>query len=111
MGPFAKIIAERVAADDFYFNTPLSYDEQGNITDLVYEKDQAGHKLKQFTEFCQKYGFKPEDCVVVGDSENDLLLFLETKKGIAIRTEAEDKILEPVAWKIINNLAEIKNIL
>ncbi len=111
MDMYAEIVAKRVGADEYYFNTPLSYDEQGNITDLIYEKDQTELKLKQFKEFCKKNNLTSEDCVVVGDSANDFLLFTETKKGVAIRTEAEDKILEPVAWKIINRLSEIKDIL
>ena len=110
MDLYANIIAKRVGADDFYANTPLKFDAQGNVVDLVYQKDQAGLKLNQFTEFCQKNQLTPAECMVVGDSENDLLLFLETKQGIAIRTEAEDKILEPVAWKIVDNLSEIKQI-
>ena len=111
MDMYAKIIAEKVQADAFYFNADLHWDEGGKIIDFDYKVNQGALKLTQFQDFCQKNNLKSEECVVVGDSENDHLLFLETKKGIAVRTKVEDKTLEQIAWKVIDNLSEIKDII
>jgi phosphoserine phosphatase len=111
MDLYAKVIADKVGADEHYSNAQLFWDEDGNITNLIYNSAQGALKLKQFKEFLQKYSLKPDDCAVVGDSENDYLLFQETKKGIAIRSFMEDKVLEVIAWKVIDNLSEIKNII
>ena len=51
------------------------------------------------------------ECVPVGDSENDTDLFKLTKNGVAIRTEFEKKELEQIAWKKIDHLIQLKEIL
>jgi HAD superfamily phosphoserine phosphatase-like hydrolase len=108
MDMYAEMIAKKVSADSFYYNADLYWDDQGKIIGFDYRVDQGARKLEQFLDFCQKNNLEASECVVLGDSENDILLFLESKKGIAVRTKAEFKELEAVAWKVINNLSEIK---
>jgi phosphoserine phosphatase len=111
MDMYAEKIAQKVKADSFYFNARLDWDEQGNIIDFDYKANQGALKLDQFHDFLKKNKLKASDCAVIGDSENDVLLFLETKNGIAVRTKAEYKELEKIAWKVVDNLAEIKEII
>lgn len=108
---YAEIVAKKIGADVFYANAKLFWDESNNLVNFTYAVNQADIKLNQFKDFCAKFKLKPDECVPVGDSYNDYELFRITGKGIAVRTEYEDKVLEELAWKVINNLSEIKNII
>lgn len=108
MDMYAKIIAGKVNANEYYSNAKLSWGGDGVIEDFSYNVDQGAIKVKQFNDFIKKYSLEPEECIVIGDSENDRGLFGLTKRGIAIRTDYEDKHLETLAWKVVNNLSEIK---
>lgn len=108
MDLYAEVTAKRLGVDNYYGNAKLYWDEHENILNFTYQVDQGSLKLAQFREFCQKYNLRSEECVPIGDSDNDYLLFVETKKGIAVKTEFEDKDLEAVAWQVVNNLSEIK---
>lgn len=111
MDMYAEVVARRLGVEDFYSNAKLSWSDDGNISDFTYDGKQGTKKLDQFHEFIKKNNLKAAECAAIGDSENDYLLFLETKKGIAVRSESEDKVLEAAAWKIVNNLKQIKEIL
>ncbi|OGE88301.1 MAG: hypothetical protein A3J07_00715 [Candidatus Doudnabacteria bacterium RIFCSPLOWO2_02_FULL_49_13] len=107
----AQIVARKVGVENFYYNTKLNWDDHGRILDFKYEWKQGELKLKQFHEFLKKNNLQPEQCAVIGDSDNDHELFKITGKGIAVRTEFEDKILETLAWQVVNTLAEIRAII
>jgi len=111
MDLYAQTIAEKVGAQNFYSNAILRWDENSMIKDFIYDWRQGELKLKQFREFLQKNNLRPDECATIGDSDNDYELFKLTGRGIAIRTEYEDKVLESIAWKVVNSLSEIKNII
>jgi len=68
-------------------------------------------KIDFFKQYCLKNNLQYSECVPVGDSENDTDLFKLTKNGVAIRTEFEKKELEQIAWKKIDHLIQLKEIL
>ena len=111
MDLYAEQVAKKLGIPHYYSNTKLFWDKAGALIGMDYYTDDKGKKLEQFMEFAQKVGVQPEECVVVGDSANDIGLFEATGKGIAVRTEFEAKELEAVAWKKIEYLKEIKDIL
>lgn len=111
MDLYAKIIAKKVGADDCYFNAKLFFNEEEHIENFSYIADQGALKLVQLKEFCAKHNLQPQECAVIGDSENDYEIFKLTKNGIAIRSFEEDKFIETLAWKVVNNLSEIKAII
>ncbi len=106
---YAQIIAKRLGIKYYFANTKLDWDSKGNLTDFHYFKDQASKKLEQFTEFCKMQNIKSENCVAVGDDENNIKLF-KIMKGIAVKS-IHSEPLEEIAWKTINNLLELKEIL
>ena len=59
--------------------------------------------------FCKIQNIKSENCVAVGDDENNIKLF-KIMKGIAVKS-IHSEPLEEIAWKTINNLLELKKIL
>jgi len=106
---YAKTIAERLGIDNYFANTELVWDKNNKLVDFHYDINQSAKKLKQFLHFCSQQKINTNDFYVVGDDENDIDLFKFTKKGIAIESEKIDK-LKPYAWKVINNLSEIKKL-
>jgi HAD superfamily phosphoserine phosphatase-like hydrolase len=106
---FAQKLAEKLSIKNYYANTQLIFDDQQNLIDLHYERNQAQKKLEQFRLFMSDNDLAPSVCVVVGDSENDVELFKLTKQGIAVKGAKEE--LLAVAWKRVNTLLEIKVIL
>ena len=110
MDLYAEIIARRLGIDFWYANTILHWKENGELQDLSYELDADKKKCEQFAEFCSKQSLLPTECVVVGDDANDVGLFKLSKHGIAAKSPTSS-FLDSVAWKRINNLSQLKNIL
>ena len=110
---YAKIICEELEIPSWFAITRLIWDKDGKLIDLETVKDDEA-KLKKI-DFFKQYGLKNNlqysECVPVGDSENDTDLFKLTKNGVAIRTEFEKKELEQIAWKKIDHLIQLKEIL
>jgi HAD superfamily phosphoserine phosphatase-like hydrolase len=104
----AAIVAEKLGVKFYFFNTKFIYNQDGQLVDYDYEEAQGKKKLEQLKQFSREQGIELKECAVVGDSFNDYELFKETGRGIAVKTEFEEKELEKVAWKIIKNLNELK---
>jgi len=83
----------------------------GELIDVDTVLDDKIKKVEFLKEYCTKNFLKINECVPVGDSNNDVGLFEITGNGIVARTEFEAPELEKVAWKKIDHLAELKNIL
>jgi phosphoserine phosphatase len=86
----------------------LHWDDQGGLVDMDYELDQSARKLEQYSHFCQENGFSVQDCLVLGDSENDEKLFEVSKYGVLIGGDSEN---ETFAWQRIAQLADFEQIL
>jgi HAD superfamily phosphoserine phosphatase-like hydrolase len=108
---YGQIVSEKVGVKEWYANTALIWDKNDNLIDVKTVVDDKQRKLDHFREFCLEHKLDPKECVPIGDSSNDLGLFKLTGNGIVVRTQYEAKELESSAWKIINDLSEIKSIL
>lgn len=103
---FAQAVADHFGIAHYYANTELVWDERGNLIDFHYTKDQSTKKLEQLHEFGKTTGIPTSACIVAGDSDNDIKLFTATSKGIAVNSDDAD-LLE-VAWKSVDNLAQVE---
>ncbi len=119
MDLYAEIVAKRLDIPFYFFNAELIWDNNGNLIDFNGTKDQAGKKVEQFLQFCREQNLNPQECVVVGNGANDIELFKITR-GIALRSPDPETLLrghsfadliEPIAWKVISNLSELKEII
>lgn len=106
---YIATVARKLGIKDWYANTELIWDEQGNLIDFNYYVDQAGKKVEHFEQFAKQYGYSKEECIAIGDGDSDLLLF-KTIKGIAVNAEPYPE-LEKLAFKKINHLGELKRLL
>lgn len=107
---WASVVAKRVGILDWYANTKIIFDERGNLIDMQYDLEQGVKKLAQLKDYCSRQRLKPEQCVVVGDSENDIELFNFTGNGVAVGKNADPELAK-VAWMRVSRFADIKSIL
>jgi phosphoserine phosphatase len=101
---WAKEVSSKLKIDDYYYNTRTFWDEKNRLVDYDYDLDQAGKKLSQFNSFCDKYDLKPENCLVIGDEENDIELFKITGNGILIG-EDKSRALAKEAWLTYSDIS------
>lgn len=111
VGVYAKHIADKLGVEDYYSNAELYFDKRGKLSDFHYTANQAEVKLDQFSEFCKSKSIKPTECFAIGDGDNDIELFKLTKHGILIDNDKVADELRVSAWKTINNLIEVKDLL
>lgn len=109
--PFAKVIAEKLGIDYYYANTPFVYDNRDILIDYHRDPRADKKKLEQLKVFLAERGLKPEECVAVGNSWNDIELFSYTGNGIAVKSPERNEELENIAWKTITALSQLKEIL
>lgn len=110
---YAEIICKHLGIDTWYAITDLHWNNQNELikVNTVKSFESKDKKVEFFLEFCNKHNILPDECVPIGDSSNDIALFKVTGNGIAVRTEFEAKELEEIAWKKIDHLIELKEIL
>jgi phosphoserine phosphatase len=106
---YVNSIARKLGVDGFYANSSLEFDDKGILQGIHYRENQKGVKAEQLQELIRKIGIDINQTVFIGDSENDIDVFKISKHGIAVSTSNEE--LKKVAWKSVNSLSEIKNIL
>lgn len=108
---YVESVADKLGVNDWYANTKIDWDEKGNLINFHYFRNQALKKLVQFRQLKKKYSLKNDDCAVVGDGDNELLLFKRVKKSVLVLREKPHPDLEPYIFKKIKKLTELKNIL
>ena len=110
MSLYAKVMAKKFSVRDYYASCELVFDINENLIDFHFPRDESKKKLEGLFEFCENRSLKPHNIVAIGDSENDIGLFSETKKGIMVGIERPES-LRKVAWKQAVNLLEVKELL
>lgn len=110
---YAEIVGKELGVENYFANTILLWDDSNKLIDIKTVKDEEAknRKIEYFKEWLTSNNLKPEECVAVGDSSNDIELFKITGNGIAMKTEFEAEELEKVAWKTINRLSELRSVL
>lgn len=106
---FAEITARKLSVSNWYANTRLVWDQDGQLVDYDYEKDQSAVKLRQLNDFTAESHISINDCIVIGDGDNDVAMFTATDNGIAVGDA--DESLASMAWKHVENLHEVSRLL
>lgn len=107
---YVKTVADKLGVNTWYANSKIDWDKNGNLTNFHYFRNQSLKKLVQFRHFKKKTNLRNKDFAVVGDGDTDLLLFKRIKMSILVKKEKPHPELEPHAYKIIEELSELKKI-
>lgn len=108
MDLYAKHIADELDVPAYYANATLYFDDDNNLFDFHYDRDQAALKLIHLRAFCQANKLQLNECLVVGDSNNDISLFHETGNGILLDNGSDiSQELRSAAWRVIHSLQEL----
>lgn len=79
----AKAVAAQLGIQNYVANTQCEYDDTANLKGIVSQGDEGESKVRQLRSLCRSLGISPEThCIAVGDSSNDIPLFVETGCGI-----------------------------
>jgi HAD superfamily phosphoserine phosphatase-like hydrolase len=105
---FIEEVAKRFGIDHYYGNSIFHFDEKGYWVDLNYNKDEERLKMEQFEDFLKKTGFKAEECVAIGDGDNDLGIFSRVP-GIIVDPKSEH--LRELSWQEVKYLPRVLQIL
>lgn len=106
---YVEKIAKKLEVDGFYANSSLGFTENGFLEKIYYRDNQGEVKVEQLNKLIRKLGISMNDVVFVGDSDNDVEVFKKTGHGVAV--EPSSQKLKSVAWKVIDSLEQIKEIL
>lgn len=105
----AKDVAEKLHLDAFKGNSQLIFSSDGIFEKIQAEGDEIQNKPNHLKEICEQLGVGIEECICVGDGINDVELFKIVPRGIAF-TDAPEA-LKNLAWKTVDSLSEIKELL
>lgn len=109
MDMYAETVAKKLNVKKWYANTTLHW-QDNQLADMDYELNQSAKKLEQFLVFCTTYGYKPEECITVGDGENDLGLFGASRRGVLVGIDPMLD-LQRHAWKVIPAIKDLTALL
>jgi phosphoserine phosphatase len=101
-------VAKKLGVDHVFTTSDLIFDSQGMFETIIDSGDEMHAKVRGFEEVCIERGIPEEQALVVGDSGNNIELFKRTKKGILL---GNYEPLKPLAWKQVQSLSEIKELL
>lgn len=83
------------------------FDEKDFLQDIVCLGTDSIVKLNLLEGFCRKLGIGVTECACIGDGDNDIDMFVKTEHGITFK----DSSIVDKAWKVIESLEGIKDIL
>lgn len=106
---YVKAVANKLKIKIFKVNTYFCFNQAGKFVRMDFHTEDPIAKVDQVKEICQQFDCSPEETIFVGDSNNDLMAFGLTKHGVLYKTKDEKCV--NAAWKTIENLNELKDII
>ena len=106
---YVKAVADQLKIKIFKVNTYFRFNQAGKFVRMDFHTEDPIAKVDQVKEICQQFDCSPEETFFVGDSNNDLKAFELTKHGLLYNTKDEKCV--KAAWKTIENLNEIKDVI
>lgn len=101
--------AKDLGIEHYKANTELVFGEDGMLLDIRSHGEERSAKVEHLKKICEELGVDMSECVCVGDGGNDLDIFKITGKGITFSDSSE--VIKSASWKVVDSLADIKNIL
>lgn len=101
-------VTGNLGVDHVVSTSELVFNEDGSFKTIIDQGDEMYAKVKAFEAICAQYVVSLEEALAVGDGGNDLEIFKKTKKGILL---GNYEPLKEFAWKQVQSLSEIKELL
>ena len=95
--------------DDYFAHASLDFDEKGNFLRIRYNLSQVQTKIARIKQLAEDNQVSVNEIIYVGDGANDVGAFKLTGRGVAVYPY--DRELEDIAWKKINQLTELAEII
>lgn len=89
-------------------NYELIFDDHDMLSDIISYGDETYAKLTFLTQFCAELNIPVAECICIGDGANDIEMFRQTR-GITFTHAPE--IIKQTAWRVVDSLSDIHNIL
>lgn len=100
-------MAKRLSIDQWLACSQLAFDEQGTLSNIISTGDEADSKLGLALNYLSHNNISADDAIAVGDGGNEWELF-KVMKGILL---GDNEKLKPLAWKQVQSLSEIPNVI
>ncbi len=103
----AKSFAARLGIGEWFSTNKAVFNDEDELVDIETSGDEREAKLLLLKEFCLKNDYEISEVIEVADGGNDTELFKITK-GVLLGANKE---LEPLAWKQIDSLDQLKDLI
>jgi phosphoserine phosphatase len=104
---FTELICRKLGINHFRSINTLVFDKNGLLIDITTEGEEELAKLKHYKNICNLVQVDIKQAVIVGDGDNEELLFNTSKYPITFKGGK----LENKAWKTIYSLTDLPKIL
>jgi phosphoserine phosphatase len=105
------MLVENVARDLhiplYAANNSFIFNGKDEIQEIKVSDNDTQFKQERVSRWCKELSVDMAHCIYVGDANDDRELFLASGHGITFK----GSLLEPIAWKTIDTLLDIQNIL
>lgn len=106
MNILVELVAKELSIKYFAAVNKFIFDKANRLVAIKSLGDENTAKVKLLANICSQLSINITNCACVGDGANDIDLFQTTKHGITF-TGSE---IKDYAWRVINNLEDLKNI-
>lgn len=101
------IMAKRLGIREWLACSRLVFDEQEILSEIISTGDEADSKYGLAMKYLSEHSLTTDDAIAVGDGGNEWELF-KAMKGILLGSNEK---LRPLAWKQVDTLSEIVNLI
>jgi len=106
-----SVLVERVANELkiplWSTNNVFKFDRANRLKRFLCLGDEEDFKLKMLKKYCRTYKIGVTESLFVGDEENEIPIFQACKHGVTFRGLKVEKY----AWKVIDILTDLKEII
>ena len=88
-------------------NNTFEFDDTGKLVGIHTHGNDTIAKAEHLESFCDLLEVGMDECACIADGFNDIEMFKRTGRGITFRGSR----IESEAWKVIDSLNDIKNVL
>lgn len=106
---YVKNVAKYFGIKHWKSNAKFVFNIDGKFERFEYGVDDDLQKVLDIEKLCSKLDISPNEAIFIGDSDNDLKAFERTGRGILYKNDLPE--LQDKAWKKVNNLEEVIDII